>query len=385
MSKIIDEQNFLQSLNPRAITGYLKDHGWLKDREYGENAAIYHIKIDESEHEVLVPFNPQIRDFTSLMSMLIKDVSEIEQRSENDIRSDLSTAAFDVIRIRSLDADEIGSMPMESAIELHNRAKDIMIAVANAAAATTPKASYNGRRLEQVNAYALQGMRLGQSQRGSFVLSILSKWDFVPPSEDSQGWLLPQEDVHFGRKVTQTFSKALLATRKALTRSADGDIEKAFSDAIPDGVSSNFCKALSDIARDCEGINIGVNWSFAKPELKTGAVLKLTSQDAQTLSEASRALQEKEPLISFGEIEGFINTITTTEINNFDGSVTLQVPYENKLRSVKIKFSDTDRNKIFDAGKHRKKIRMEGEIKSTGSKLELINPKNIEILESIDE
>jgi hypothetical protein len=84
---------------------------------------------------------------------------------------------------------------------------------ANAAAAQKPRAAWRGRRAEEVDEY-LSALRLGQSQRGSFVISLLSPWDFIPAAE------LEQMDLSFidpfGRRATKMLGRALEAVRRAL-------------------------------------------------------------------------------------------------------------------------------------------------------------------------
>lgn len=172
----------ISALSPRAVAGYLLAKGWMRSRECGSYGAVFVKSENGKEHEVLISTANELRDFVDVMAILIDDLAKIEDRSPYDILADLTLAPFDVIRVRSPDADDIGSIPLSVGVELHEQARNLVIAAANAAASPQPRATWRGRRFEQVDAY-LCSLRLGQSQRGSFVLSLLSPWDFVPQSE----------------------------------------------------------------------------------------------------------------------------------------------------------------------------------------------------------
>ena len=84
-----------------------------------------------------------------------------------------------------MEADDIGSVPLIIGVELHERARDMVMYAANAATSDAPRASWRGRHYEQVEEY-VRSLRLAQSQRGSFVISLLSAWDFAAPQDRLQ-------------------------------------------------------------------------------------------------------------------------------------------------------------------------------------------------------
>ena len=122
---------------------------------------------------MLLPTSPDVRDFTRRMAELVADLIEIEKRSSSDILTDLTLAPFDVIKIRSPDADNYGSVRLSAGVDLHEEASNIIVAAANAAASPLPRKSWRGRRPDEVNSY-IDNVRLGQTQRGSFIVMLLS-------------------------------------------------------------------------------------------------------------------------------------------------------------------------------------------------------------------
>jgi hypothetical protein len=368
----------ISALSPRAVAGYLLAKGWIRSREYGSYGAVFVKSEDGKEHEVLISTANELRDFVDVMAIMIDDLAKIEDRSPYDILADLTLAPFDVIRVRSPDADDIGSIPLSVGVELHGQARNLVIAAANAAASPQPRATWRGRRFEQVDAY-LCSLRLGQSQRGSFVLSLLSPWDFVPQSELVENYLF--DTLPFGRRVTKTLAKALAATNRALALTVNEGVKQPFVEAVSDGVSANLCFSLAQLARDGDGVDVSVRWSLTKPDGEA-VLLRLRREDAQTLTEAYGALIEEEPADS--TVEGVILQLNN-DLASFDGSVVILAPVNGGVRRVRVRFREADRPKVFEAGQNKLGISVKGELKARGHSLELLNPSDLVILNPTDD
>jgi len=219
---------------------------------------------------------------------------------------------------------------------------------------------------------------LGQSQRGSFVLSLLSPWDFTRSRNIGQSTLL-DDDVPFGRQVTTTLSEALAAIRVALREAVSGGPQEAFRKAVPSGVSANLCDALSALAREGDGVDVSVTWSLTNTPPSKAEMLSLRREDAQILLEAKRALLESEPLLD-QTIEGVILSVTNS-LDSFDGSAVIVAPVNASIRRVRVKFQERDRRMVFEAAQRMAGIRVVGDLEARGTRLALLNPRDITVLE----
>jgi hypothetical protein len=371
------DRHVIGALNPRAFVGYLRSKGWEKKRDFGDNATIFGLSVDGTEHELLVPVASHARDFTKVMEVTVRELAEIEDRSPYELVSDLSMAAFDVIRVCSVEADDIGSVELNAGVELHERARDMVRYAASAAASDEPRPTWQGRRSEQVDEY-LKSLRLGQSQRGSFVISLLSPWDFMPLADRIQarlGFIDP-----FGRRTTKVLASALEAVGHALRVSATESVVKPFAAAVAKGVSANLCQALAEIARDGVGADISVRWSLTKPE-DGYPMLRLTREDAQPLTEAAQSLSENEPLRDV-TLHGLV-THLKEEPRAFDGVTTIEAPVGGRLRRVKVLFPSSDnatRDTLIDAFRERKRIKLTGDLtQQPGRRLQMEHPRDLAI------
>ena len=106
------------------------------------------------------------------MAELVGILATKENRSQLEVLSDLQTAGSDVIRVRFRHASSNdGSISLDQGEALVENAREMMLA--GACAAVQPKPYYLRRRPEEANRF-LRGLRMGQTERGSYVLTVYS-------------------------------------------------------------------------------------------------------------------------------------------------------------------------------------------------------------------
>src|SRR5262249_33707837 len=137
-------------------------------------AALFVRQIDGTEFEVLLPLTPDLRDFPERMSEVLRTLELVENRDQLQILNDLTSARADVVRIRRPGPDD-GTILLEDGVSLINSAFDMVLAAA--CTTVTPKLYYPGKKPTAATDY-LRKTRLGQSERGSYVLTVISP---VPP------------------------------------------------------------------------------------------------------------------------------------------------------------------------------------------------------------
>ncbi|WP_296106375.1 hypothetical protein [uncultured Agrobacterium sp.] len=365
------EQSGLLSLSPRDVAGWLRMRGFLHIGSVGEYGALFRRTKHDNEQELLLPTSPSTRDFVIRMRQLIEDLSEYEERRSNEVMTDLYMAPFDVVKVRSPDADDYGSIRFSAGIDLHAESKNLLRAAANAAASNIPRRSWRGRSFDEVNDY-LGNVRLGQTQIGSFVLNVLSPWDFSSGNQVS----LDLSEPSFGRRVTNSLAAALSATERALRKSVVQGAQPIV-DSYKSGISSNFCAALARLAAEGDGVDVGLAWSPSAPKDKV-VNLSLRREDAAVLTEASVLLasQEAEPNFT---IEGLV-TLISDPSQKSEGSVIVETVLAGALRKVRMKFTPGDRALIYEAAEGRKWISVQGDLQRQGQRLILENARDIAII-----
>jgi len=374
-------KHLLEALQPSAVVGYLRSTGWEKTSDYGTNGAIFSIKSERRDAELIVPIERQARDYPAVMNLLVADLAEFENRSPFDVLNDLSIAGYDVIQVRSPEADEIGSVLLTAGVELHERARDMVRYAANVVASGSHRANWRGRPSDGVEGYLGQ-MRLGQTKRGSFVISLLSPWEFQTPSESQQ---LNFAEVPFGRRTTQVLGKALLATAQALRRAVTENPIEAFRPAISEGVSSNLCQSLAAIAQNGDGADISIRWSYNKPEV-SAPMLRLRKDDVQILLSAAKEIAASEPILE-QKLEGLV-TVLNEPSPGSSGTTTIDALIDSKLKKVRILYDANQtsalRTELIKAFEEKKFVSIVGDLTKEGRSLLLKNPRDLTILQAAE-
>lgn len=366
----------LQNLSPRDVASWLRMRGFAHAGGYGEYGAIFQRLHDDREQELILPTAVDARDFVRRMSELVDDLSTFEKREPSEVLTDLRLAPFDVVKVRSPDADEFGSIRFSAGVALHDESRNIMLSSANSAASPVPRRSWRGRHFDEAADY-IESVRLGQTQRGSFILTVLSPWDFVPGTQRS----LDLSDLTFGRRVTRALASALSATERALRQSVVAG-EQPLVESYQSGVTSNFCSALARLAIVGDGIDITLGWSPSKPDSKV-VKLSLRREDAAVLDKAAKALASQEAEPGF-RIEGLVTGITEPS-QRFDGDAVVETVLAGSVRKVRMKFGPADRTLIYEAAQHKRWITVTGDLQRHGRLLMLQNPKDIAVVEPDDD
>lgn len=362
----------IAALSPNHVAAYLRQQGWNDGGKFGPAGRIFSRTHNASDSlmEVVVPTRAGVADFARRMAELVGDLSTAEDRSVSAVLFDLTLAPFDVIRIRDKDADSYGSVRFDEGLELHEEARNLIIAAARAAASDVARKAWKGRRPDTVTSY-LQRVRLGQTEKRSFSVTILSPYAFEAGDQPS----LLQDDA-FGRRVTRKFGSALSAVETALADAVGSDIA-AFESTIDQGVSSELCHSLSKLADNDSGIEISVSWSPAKP-FSEPQKLVLTRQDSAILSEVARSFSAQEPEPEM-MLEGPI-TVIEEAAQRFDGSAVIDALVGNRIRRVKVRFGPSERDSVFEAAKGKQWVRVVGEIVREGRGLVLADARGLEVI-----
>jgi hypothetical protein len=320
------ELQTIAALSPSHISGYLRATGWMDAGRFGAHGVLYSRKFGTDERELVLPTRANLTDFVRRMSELVEGLARAENRSPRLVAFDLSVTPFDVIRVRSRDADDYGSVRLSEGLLLFDEARNLLVASARAASSDVARKSWKGRRPETINEY-LERVRLGQTEKSSFSLTVLSPYAFEP----SQHRLF-SEDA-FGRRVTRKFASALSAIESALSDAVPNPVP-AFERTIEEGVSAELCDALGRLADNEVGVEVSVSWSPAKP-VSDAVKLSLSPRDGAILKEVARIFSRDEPEPDT-HIEGIITQIGE-DPETFDGTTIIQAAVEGRLRRVRIK------------------------------------------------
>jgi hypothetical protein len=259
MKAQIRDAQALRALKPIDVSAYLRAKGWRQVTDLHGKASLWFLHVEANEFDVTVPLRREMGDYTLRIGEVLETLAKVEQRSELDILRDLVTATADLIRVRAPSRDaENGTLPLDQAVAFVERSRDMMLAAA--CAALDKRAFFAKRKAQQAMDY-LSHVRMGQTEQGSFVLTILSP--VAPELKPAQETLafITEVSPPYERQVTQTLM-ASLQTLDEAARSAGalGDMTP-FQTAVAKGVSANLCDAIVGLSNVSSGQGLEIQTS----------------------------------------------------------------------------------------------------------------------------
>jgi hypothetical protein len=373
MKVTIRDPEVLKSLSPVDLIAYLRAAGWNREEEIGDRAAVWVKPNGDEPQDVIVPLRREAADFALRIAEVLGKLESVEQRSQEDIIKDLLTASADLVRIRSLGAGTAdGTIPLDIGVSFVEDAREMVMAAACATVAPPP---YWARRKPARAVEFMQGVRMGQTERGSYVLTIHSP---VPPALRADA---PAESP-FERQVMTVLTRSLVSVRGAAQQAAEtGDLQP-FRAAIHSGVSANLCDALVGLGRISpnNGIEVSVSWSRSRPiDGPHRSTTAIPSDFIPVIQEASRLFKETEPRDDF-ELFGFVERLDRP-VGAATGHVSVNALIDERPRRVSLELPEPDYQLAVEAHRDSRPIGCLGDLAKAGHSFQLRNPRHFRILD----
>jgi hypothetical protein len=376
MKATLNDWEALSAISTASIHAYLKSQDWTRFRDFGDRGVVYGLR---DNYEVFAPGSPQLADYAESVSRVISTLAKAEDRDELAVYRDLSSADRDLIRFRAPDADDDGSIDLDVGVDLVQQCRDALLAAACSTSA--PKRFYRSGSNSKATDY-LKSVRLGQTEQGSFVVTMLSP---VPPYLESSGQqLLSPEfaEEPFERQVTRTLSEAMSAVKSAISEVGRGGNIEAFERVVSKGVSANLCAAIAKFVADGKGLDFSLSWARTRPTSEIRARTAFVPSDSAVLAEAAKVLRSKE---SFRNevLEGVVVGLNSDNVPQI-GRVKLKTVVDGQMRSVSVELPSELYLRALEAHKIGAEIRLEGDLEFAGQRYYLREPRNLEIVEESD-
>ncbi len=381
MRALIEDHETLASLRPLDIAAYLRFHGWQPAGDETSERAIRWVLQAEDEFEVLLPLDRAFRDFPLRISEALRVLSVVERRSETEVLHDLTIAAVDVVRVRTQSrGTEDSSLPIEDGVALVEQARNMMLAAA--CSAVEPRPQYPTRKPTRAVEY-LRNLRLGQTERGSYVVTLISP---VPPqlTADEAGRLFDDVEEPFERRVVRTLASALQAAKRAaasVAMRADGI--GAFRRGVEQGVSANLCEALAEMSGESRGgVAISFAWSLTRRAPEELSAVTLDDDAMPTISEAARVLRETSPQPDV-ILTGSVYRLERSGEEPGPGRISVLGVVDSEVRRVTLDVNAEDYDKAITAHRDGRVVSVRGDLVREGRGFVLTLPRDFRLLSEI--
>lgn len=390
MKATVRDIDTLKSVQPLEFAAYLRANGWQEYEHVPERVSVWSLDNGSNGgYEILLPLRRDFRDFVSRIGEALQTLEVAEQRSQLEILQELGTASADIVRVRVNPSDAAsGSILLDSGVDLFQRAREMMLAAA--CAAVEPRIQYQTRKFNKATEY-LSKVRVGQTERGSYVVNLLSRVApnleaTTPLPTDNVTTLFPTEPFDttdpFERTVTKTLADALEATRTAAEYSAATGTIDYFNQAVAKGVSANLCEAIVGMSESGggQGLEIGLRWAPARPARDNAPVNVSFSADTMPIIEEAARIFRKTPTQEGFEVEGYVVTLNRREVGGDGGGFVVVLSIiEGSTRLINIKLDAEDYESAILAHKNGIRVRCFGNLTKQGGQFVLANPRGFEL------
>ena len=378
MKVTIRDAAALRAIPPLDLAAYLRSSGWVLAERLGDKGAVWtRASGSGASLEILLPLRHELRDFTARMADALQALEAAEGRSQLDILRDIRASSADVIRVE-LEGPAVtgGSLPLQRGVSALARTQDLVLAAA--CAAVEPRPVYPTRKPSQAVDY-MSKVRLGQSEQGSYVLTVISP---VPPAldvDDLGGAPAGLEDP-FERRVTTTLATAMAAARSAADIAASTGQLRPFLDATRLGVSANLCDAIAGLVGEsgADSLGVRVRWAPSRPPPPAVPDRITFARDAiQVVEEASRIFRETTPRDDV-ELQGMVVALKREE-GSPAGTVTLAALVDGALRKVRVELGRDAYVAAIRAHQEERRVRCAGRLVREGRSLTLREAHGFEV------
>ena len=370
MTTDLRNRGALLAVSPLALSAYARVAGWSRSDAFGDYSDVY---AGSGLPEIIIPRTQRLGDYAQVVARLISIFAQVAEVDEAILYNDLVVADRDVTRIRVNDGDANGSISLEHGPNLVSGARDMLLAAA--CSLHEPKPVYRVGANKEANDY-LRRVRLGQTEHGSFVVTLLSP--VIPPPvqepllSDLENHLDPLE-----RRVTRRLAQALSAVLGATARTMTGDTT-AFTNAVPEGASANLCEALAQMLEPYESLDVSTTWARSRPVQGPRHTVRLSKDDALILREAARSFRSREPRLDF-RLFGSVQRLKRDH-SETDGTVTLRAHFDGKTQSVTAVLNESDYDRAITAHRVKAPVIVDGDLDRFGERWRLVNPRIAEVI-----
>lgn len=392
---ILDNDVF-NAISPLQVERYLETRNWVKKRILPNDVSIWDSTFRNSgrRYRIWLPEATDLADYPEAMAKVVRVIAEYENRSQLQILDDFETTGIgDVIRLSGSDElNRYGStLKYEKAAHLIQQAKDMTVAAAMSARATSPdeyRAVFPSRRPQEVQELE-RSLRLGQTEHGSYIIKLIVPLEDGGPEIDETKPMLPAtpDALPFSRRAVMKLATGLnVLYRIGQETDKTGRYRiEPFVENIRSGVSANLCDAVSNWKHTdhLSPLNVAISWSYLLQPTESSDDLEIEfpAQYMRYYQEASEELRRKEP--ATGEFYGWVRMLSRDR-GASEGEIKLLTVYEGRPRVVQMLLEGEDYQKALASHEKDLYISVTGNlVRESGRTLRLESPRNVFITQSL--
>lgn len=350
-----------------AFAKYLKETGWTQYKTKREEIRIFQLNVNNELQQITIPMQKELRDYNQAMYDAVTVLASVEKKSIEQVMLYLLNPNTDIIKIRlAKEGMESGNILFDDAIKLYDNAKKLLAATAQDI--INPKKYHTGRPEEVVQKF-LSGCRFGQTEIGSYIVSVVCPFAELSQLEGYQQLSIFSDEETCANSLTRKVTYKLMENIYTIKSRIDsGENNSLFSEAEEMKISANFYEALNGLNLDANNVKVEfkADWSpVVKDNRFEISQIELSDEYYQPIASIIDKLKEEQKKSK--QIIGRIKKLEALPVadKRTTGNVTISyIDDDNKSHSITTKLEKYDYDMAIEAhqaGKYVKVIGMVNE------------------------
>lgn len=251
----VNFMDLTEKISPLAFAKYLKDMGWEQFQSKRQYIKIFQYEKNDDFFQVVIPTEKKLNDYKEAMYKAVVTVAEVENKSVEQVLLYLLNPNTDILKIRLEKKDvEAGNILFDDAIRMYENAKRLL--AATALDILHPKKYHQGRMDDCVLKF-LSSCRFGQTEIGSYVVSVVCPFAELDENEDYKQLSIFSNEEQCANSLTRQVTSRVMKNISFIKNQIDnGEMDKLI---LQDGdkiISANFYEALGGLNLDSNGADV---------------------------------------------------------------------------------------------------------------------------------
>jgi len=361
------------------LQAYLRNTGWARIEAPKQSIALFQKQIGNNFFETLLPLSKDYSDYNYRIVDVLENIAQAENREVHQVLTDLSIPPGDTVRFRVINKDTVGGTI--SFLEGFNLLEGAKKALFTTACDIVQPEKYHKRLGLKGAQQFIEECRLGQTEKGSFIASVICPFVNQTPEDKAQQLSIFNQAEEFRhsltRKVTTRLMSSLAEIKSAIDRGEENRIVDLEGENI---ISGNFLESIVELnsTKETTEIEIITSWSvFAEEQPQIARAIKFSNDYIPVLE---NIISKVKP-IDKGFEDDFVGKISLTKADpdihsRTEGEIILNyiIGDEEKVSKARVILSNEDYDKACEAHKQGKSVKIRGKLVTVGRSKTIENP-----------
>ncbi|MFL0682770.1 MAG: hypothetical protein ACJLTB_05975 [Algoriphagus aquaeductus] len=361
------------------LQAYLRNTGWARIEVPKESIALFQKQIGNNFFETLLPLSKDYSDYSYRIVDVLENIAEAENREVHQVLTDLSIPPGDTVRFRVINKDTVGGTI--SFLEGFNLLEGAKKALFTTACDIVQPEKYHKRLGLKGAQQFIEECRLGQTEKGSFIASVICPFVNQSPEDKAQQLSIFNQEEEFRhsltRKVTTRLMSSLAEIKSAIDRGEENRIVDLEGENI---ISGNFLESIVELnsTKETTEIEIITSWSvFAEEQPKIARAIKFSNDYIPVLENIISKIKP----VDKGFEDDFVGKISLTKADpdihsRNEGEIILNyiIGDEEKVSKARVVLNNEDYEKACEAHKQGKTVSITGKLVTVGRSKTIENP-----------